>query len=103
MYNPQDLYMNPDKIILNGVIKECLRGTEFLVEVDVNGEKKDVIGYISGKMRKAYIKVVFGDRVRVELSKYDLKRGRIIQRVWKLKQVLKKDVNIVTLLKERVS
>lgn len=73
--------MNSDKIILDGVIKECLRGTEFLVEVDINGIKKDIVGYISGKMRKHYIKVGYGDRVKVELSKYDLKRGRIIKRV----------------------
>jgi translation initiation factor IF-1 len=73
--------MKSDKVILDGVIKECLRGTEFLVEIDVNGVKKDIVGYISGKMRKAYIKVVFGDRVKVELSKYDLKRGRIVTRL----------------------
>lgn len=73
--------MNLDKVILDGTIKECLRGTEFLVEIDVNGIKKDVVGYISGKMRKNYIKVTYGDRVKLELSKYDLKRGRIIKRV----------------------
>ncbi len=73
--------MNPDKVILDGMIKECLRGTEFLVEIDVNGVKKDVLGYVSGKMRKHYIKVGYGDRVKLELSKYDLKRGRIIKRI----------------------
>lgn len=70
-----------DKVVLTGRIKECLRGTEFLVEIDVNGIKKDIVGYISGKMRKAYIKVGIGDNVKIELSKYDLTRGRIISRL----------------------
>lgn len=72
--------MRNDKVIIDGVIKDCLRGTEFLVEIDVNGLKKDIVGYISGKMRKAYIKVAYGDRVKIELSKYDLNRGRIVTR-----------------------
>ncbi len=73
--------MTTDKVILDGIIKECLRGTEFLVEIDINGTKKNIVGYISGKMRKHYIKVGFGDKVKIELSKYDLNRGRIIKRV----------------------
>jgi len=73
--------MKSDKVIIDGIIKECLRGTEFLVEIDINSVKKEIVGYISGKMRKAYIKVVNGDRVKLELSKYDLHRGRIIARV----------------------
>lgn len=72
--------MNSDKVVLDGTIKECLRGTEFLVEIDVNGTKRDIVGYISGKMRKHYIKVGFGDKVKVEVTKYDLNRGRIIKR-----------------------
>lgn len=70
-----------DKIVLEGTIKECLRGTEFLVEIEINGVKKDIVGYISGKMRRHYIKVNFGDRVKVELSKYDLNRARIVSRM----------------------
>ncbi|MFW5720416.1 MAG: translation initiation factor IF-1 [Candidatus Dojkabacteria bacterium] len=70
-----------DKVILEGKVKECLRGTEFLIEIEINGIKKDLIGYISGRMRKAYIKVAYGDRVKIELSKYDLNRGRIIKRL----------------------
>jgi len=73
--------MSPDKIVVDGLIKECLRGTEFLVEIDINGAKKNITGYISGKMRKHYIKVNFGDRVKIEISKYDLNRGRIISRL----------------------
>jgi translation initiation factor IF-1 len=73
--------MQQDKVIVEGVIKECLKGTQFLVEININGVKKDLIGYISGKMRKAYIKVTFGDRVKLELSKYDLTKGRIVTRL----------------------
>jgi translation initiation factor IF-1 len=72
--------MTNDKVIFEGVIKECLRGTEFLVEIDVDGTRRSIVGYISGKMRKNYIKVGYGDRVKIELSKYDLKRGRIVTR-----------------------
>lgn len=73
--------MNEDKIVLIGTIKECLRGTQFLVEIDLDGMKKDIVGYISGKMRKAYIKVGEGDKVRIELSKYDLNKARIVRRL----------------------
>lgn len=82
MYNPLVVMRNDiDKVIVDGTVKECLKGTQFLVELDVNGVKKDVTGYISGKMRKNYIKVGYGDKVKIELSKYDLNRGRIIKRI----------------------
>ncbi len=73
--------MNSDKVIIEGVVKECLRGTEFLIELNLGEVRKDIVGYISGKMRKHYIKVAPGDRVLIEVSKYDLNRGRIIKRV----------------------
>jgi len=73
--------MNEDKVILEGFVKECLRGTEFLIELNLDGIKKDIVGYISGKMRKHYIKVGPGDKVLIEISKYDLNRGRIIKRL----------------------
>jgi translation initiation factor IF-1 len=73
--------MNSDKVIIEGTVKECLRGTEFLIELDLGGVKKDILGYISGRMRKSYIKVGPGDRVLIEVSKYDLGRGRIIRRL----------------------
>lgn len=73
--------MDQDKFVVQGTIKECLRGTEFLVEIDVEGQKIDISGYISGKMRKHYIKVAPGDKVLIEISKYDLKKGRITKRL----------------------
>lgn len=66
-----------DKIEVEGTVMECLPGTQFRVELD-NGHQ--VLAYLCGKMRKYYIRVILGDRVLVELSPYDLTRGRIIYR-----------------------
>jgi translation initiation factor IF-1 len=66
-----------DKITLEGTIVEALPGTQFRVLLE-NGH--EVLAYLSGKMRKYYIRVLLGDRVRVELSPYDLTRGRIVYR-----------------------
>ena len=64
-------------IELEGVVLECLRNATFRVELQ-NGHK--VLAHISGKIRKNYIKILPYDRVLVELSPYDLSRGRIIFR-----------------------
>ncbi len=66
-----------DKIETEGTIVEALPNTQFRVELD-NGHQ--VLAYLSGKMRKYYIRILLGDRVRVELSPYDLTRGRIVYR-----------------------
>ncbi len=66
-----------DKLILEGKITEALPNTTFRVELE-NGHQ--VLAYLSGKMRKHYIRVLLGDAVRVELSPYDLTRGRIVYR-----------------------
>ena len=65
------------KVVVEGTIVEALPNTQFRVELD-NGH--EVLAYISGKMRKYYIRILLGDRVRVELSPYDLTRGRIVYR-----------------------
>ncbi len=65
------------KITVEGTIVEALPGTQFRVELD-NGH--EVLAYLSGKMRKYYIRILLGDRVRVEISPYDLSRGRIVYR-----------------------
>ena len=67
-----------EKIEMEGTVVEALPGTQFRVELD-NGH--EVLAYLSGKMRKYYIKIVTGDKVTVELSPYDLTRGRITFRV----------------------
>jgi len=66
-----------DQIEVEGVVKEVLQGGMFRVEIDGGHE---VLAYTSGKMRKYFIRIVLGDRVRVGLSPYDLSRGRIIYR-----------------------
>jgi translation initiation factor IF-1 len=66
-----------EKIELEGTVTETLPGTMFRVELD-NGHV--VLAYPSGKMRKYYIRILLGDRVRLELSPYDLERGRIVYR-----------------------
>jgi len=64
-------------IEVEGTVRELLPNAMFLVELD-NGHK--VLAHISGKMRMHYIKIVRGDRVKIELSPYDLTKGRIIYR-----------------------
>jgi translation initiation factor IF-1 len=66
-----------DAIEMQGTVTEVLPDTNFRVELD-NGHK--VLAYISGRMRKNYIRILEGDRVTVELSPYDLSRGRITYR-----------------------
>ncbi len=66
-----------EKIEVEGTVVEALPATQFRVELD-NGH--EVLAYLSGKMRKYYIRILRGDRVRVELSPYDLTRGRITYR-----------------------
>ena len=66
-----------EKIEVEGEIVEALPSTMFRVQADGGHE---VLAKISGKMRKNYIRILPGDRVKVELSPYDLSRGRITYR-----------------------
>lgn len=70
--------MAKDAIEMNGVVKECFPNTTFRVECD-NGH--ELLAYLAGKMRRYYIRVLPGDRVIVEISPYDLSKGRIIRRL----------------------
>lgn len=72
-----------EKIEVEGTVVEALPNTQFLVELD-NGH--EVLAYLSGKMRRYYIRILLGDRVRLEMSPYDLNRGRITYR-YKKQQV----------------
>lgn len=69
--------MSKDKIEVEGVVVEALPDTQFRVRLD-NGQ--EILAYLSGRMRKHYIRILLGDRVRVEMSPYDLTRGRIVYR-----------------------
>ena len=71
------MYKKDGAIELEGTILESLPNAMFRVELD-NGHK--VLAHISGKMRMNYIRILPDDRVIVELSPYDLTRGRIIYR-----------------------
>lgn len=66
-----------DAIEVEGTVKESLPNTMFRVELQ-NGHV--ILAHLSGKMRKHYIRIVPGDRVKVALSPYDLSRGRIVYR-----------------------
>ena len=66
-----------DVIEIEGIVKESLPNAQFMVELP-NG--KTILAHISGKLRMNYIKILPGDKVTVEMSPYDLTRGRIIWR-----------------------
>ena len=68
-----------EKIEVEGEVVESLPSTTFRVQIDGQGDLQ-VLATISGKMRKNYIRILPGDRVKVELSPYDLTRGRITYR-----------------------
>jgi translation initiation factor IF-1 len=67
-----------EKIEMEGEIVEALRNRMFRIRLD-NGH--ETLGYTSGKMKRFRIRMLLGDRVRIELSPYDLERGRIVYRL----------------------
>ena len=66
-----------DNIELDGTIRKALSNAMFRVELE-NGH--EIVAHISGKMRKFYIKLLIGDKVKIEMSPYDLTKGRITYR-----------------------
>jgi translation initiation factor IF-1 len=70
--------MGKDAIEMTGIVKECFPNTTFKVVCD-NGH--ELLAYLAGKMRRYYIRVLPGDHVIVEISPYDLTKGRIIKRL----------------------
>jgi translation initiation factor IF-1 len=69
---------NVDLIEMEGVVLQCLSNGMFRVKLE-NGFL--VLAHVSGKIRRNYIRILLGDRVAVELSPYDLRRGRITYRL----------------------
>ena len=67
-----------EKVEVTGEVVEALRSGMYRVALD--GGRHEVLAYTAGKMRKFRIRIVVGDEVRVELSPYDLTRGRIVYR-----------------------
>jgi len=74
--------LSKEIIEMEGTVVETVQGAKFVVRLDNDHE---VLASISGKIRKNYIKILPGDRVKVELTPYDLKVGRITFRVIKKK------------------
>lgn len=72
------MVQNKEIIKLNGVVTETLPSTTFRVELE-NGHA--ILAHISGRMRVNYIRLLPGDKVLVEMSPYDLTKGRIVQRM----------------------
>lgn len=70
--------MHQDKLVFEGQVIEALPNATFKVEL-VNGQ--EILAHVSGKIRMHYIKILGGDKVQVEMSPYDLTKGRIIRRM----------------------
>jgi translation initiation factor IF-1 len=66
-----------EAVVVEGIIKETLPSAMFRVEIEGG---HIILGYISGKMRMHYIRLIPGDRVTLEMSPYDMTRGRIVLR-----------------------
>jgi translation initiation factor IF-1 len=66
------------KVEMEGEVIEALRNRMYRIQLD-NGH--ETLGYMAGKMKRYRIRIMLGDRVRIELSPYDLERGRIVYRL----------------------
>ena len=67
-----------EAIEVEGIVREALPNTMFRVELKNGGHL--ILAHLSGKMRKHYIRILTGDKVKVELTPYDLSKGRIVYR-----------------------
>ena len=69
-----------DAIEVEAVVKAALPNAMFRLEIEMGEKTHEIIGHISGKMRRNYIRITPGDKVLVQLSPYDLTKGRIVYR-----------------------
>jgi len=69
-----------DAIRVEGVVKDALPNAMFRVEINIGERKHEVLAHVSGKMRMHFIRILPGDKVTVEISPYDMARGRIVLR-----------------------
>ena len=69
-----------DVIEVEAIVKAALPNAMFRLEIKVGENAHEIIGHISGKMRRHYIRITPGDKVLVQLSPYDLTKGRIVFR-----------------------
>ena len=77
MKRDENMKIKEEKVEAEGTVVEALPNTMFTIKLE-NGHT--VMGYLSGKMRRYYIRILLGDRVKVEMSPYDLSKGRITYR-----------------------
>ena len=77
-YTLKSWFMKKEKMYQEGVVLENLPSTLFKVKLD---DGREILGHLSGKMRLHFIKVLPGDRVRVEMTPYDETKGRIVHRL----------------------
>ena len=74
-------YMPKGEVIeVEAIVKASLPNAMFRLEIEVGENTHEIIGHISGKMRRHYIRITPGDKVLVQLSPYDLTKGRIVYR-----------------------
>lgn len=69
-----------DAIKVEGIVKEALPNAVFRVEIEAGEKTHEVLAHVSGKMRMHFIRILPGDKVTVEISPYDMSRGRIVLR-----------------------
>ena len=73
--------MKEEVIIVRGQVLENLPNTLFKIKLDKEFNEKIILCYLSGKMRKNYIKILPGDFVKIEMTPYDKEKGRIVYRM----------------------
>ncbi len=69
-----------EPIEVEATVMTALPNAQFKLRLEQGGTTKEILGHVSGKMRKHFIRILPGDKVKVELSPYDLTRGRIVFR-----------------------
>ena len=69
-----------EPIEVEATVTTALPNAMFKLRLDQGGATREILGHVSGKMRKHFIRILPGDKVKVELSPYDLTRGRIVFR-----------------------
>jgi translation initiation factor IF-1 len=69
-----------EPIEVEATVTTALPNAMFKLRLDQGGASREILGHVSGKMRKHFIRILPGDKVKVELSPYDLTRGRIVFR-----------------------
>ena len=72
--------MANESIKMEGVVQQLLPNAMFNVEIGPEGDRRVILGHLSGKMRMNFIRIMAGDTVSIEVSPYDLTKGRITYR-----------------------